>query len=79
MCKGWCHDHKTWTSDNWKRIHVMVRWVILHTVPYIRKSLHLESTQGSIQSGMSGSNSETHGRFCNGLGSNMEVSSWSHY
>jgi hypothetical protein len=25
MCKGWCHDHKTWTSDNWKRIHVMVR------------------------------------------------------
>jgi hypothetical protein len=18
MCKRWCHDHKTWTSDNWK-------------------------------------------------------------
>jgi transposase len=20
MCKRWCHDHKTWTSDNWKRM-----------------------------------------------------------
>jgi hypothetical protein len=19
MCKRWCHDHETWTSDNWKR------------------------------------------------------------
>jgi hypothetical protein len=19
MCKRWCHYHKTWTSDNWKR------------------------------------------------------------
>jgi hypothetical protein len=25
MLKGWCHDHKTWTSDNWKRARDMVR------------------------------------------------------
>jgi hypothetical protein len=33
----------------------------------------LENTQGSLQSGMPGSNSETRGRFCNGLGSNIVV------
>jgi hypothetical protein len=32
-----------------------------------RKSLRLEDTQGSLQSGMRGSNSETRGRFCHGL------------
>jgi hypothetical protein len=21
MCKRWCHEHKTWTSDNWKLAH----------------------------------------------------------
>jgi hypothetical protein len=25
MRKQWCHNHKTWISDNWKRLHVMVR------------------------------------------------------
>jgi hypothetical protein len=25
MRKLWCHDHKTWTSDNWKRVCDMVR------------------------------------------------------
>jgi hypothetical protein len=25
MRKRWCHDHKTWTSDNWKRARDMVR------------------------------------------------------
>jgi FixJ family two-component response regulator len=25
MCKWWCHDHKTWTPDNWKRARGMVR------------------------------------------------------
>jgi hypothetical protein len=50
MCKQWCHDHKTWTSDNWKRVHDTVRWIILHAVPYIRESLHFENTQGSLQS-----------------------------
>jgi hypothetical protein len=51
----------------------MVRWVLLHDVPYIRKSLRLENAQGSLQSGMPGSNSETRGRFCHGLGSNIVV------
>jgi hypothetical protein len=51
----------------------MVRWVDLHAVPYIRKSLRLENTPGSLQSGMPGSNYETHGTFCNGLGSNIMV------
>jgi hypothetical protein len=25
MHKRWCHDHKTWTSDIWKRAHDVVR------------------------------------------------------
>jgi hypothetical protein len=25
MRKGWCHDHKTWKSDNWKQAHDTVR------------------------------------------------------
>jgi hypothetical protein len=37
------------------------------------KSLRLENTQGSLQSGMPGSNSETRGRLCDGLGSNVAV------
>jgi hypothetical protein len=51
----------------------MVRWVVLHAIPYIRKSLSLENTQASLQSGMPGSNSETLERFCDRLGSNIVV------
>jgi hypothetical protein len=70
MCKHWMshHNHKTWTSGNWKSACGKVRWVILHAVPYFRKSLHLENTLGSLRSGMFGSNSETWERFCDGLG-----------
>jgi hypothetical protein len=25
MRKRWCHDHKTWTSDSWKRARNMAR------------------------------------------------------
>jgi hypothetical protein len=25
LCKQWCHDHKTWTSDNWKHAGDVVR------------------------------------------------------
>jgi hypothetical protein len=25
MHKQWCHDHKIWTSDNWKRARDIVR------------------------------------------------------
>jgi hypothetical protein len=25
MRKRWCHDHKTWTTDNWKRARDLVR------------------------------------------------------
>jgi hypothetical protein len=25
MRKQWCCSHKTWTSDNWKRVHYMIR------------------------------------------------------
>jgi hypothetical protein len=46
---------KRWCRDNWKRACDMVRWVVLRAVPYIRKSLHLENIQGSIQSRMTGS------------------------
>jgi hypothetical protein len=55
MRKRWCHDHKTGSSGNWKRARGMVRWAVLHAVPYIRKSLRLENEQGSLQSGMPGS------------------------
>jgi hypothetical protein len=39
------HSHKTWTSDNWKPVHDMVRWLVLHAVPYIMKGLRLENTK----------------------------------
>jgi hypothetical protein len=42
-------------------------------VPYIRKGLRLENTQGRLQSRMPSSNTETWGRFCDGLGSNIMV------
>jgi hypothetical protein len=73
MPKRWCHDHKTWTSDNWKSASDMVRWVFFHAVPYITDCLCLENTQGSLQSGIPGSNGETRGRFCDGFGSNIVV------
>jgi hypothetical protein len=46
--KQWCHDHRPWTLDNLKCACDIVRWVVLHAVPYIRKSLHLMNTQGSL-------------------------------
>jgi hypothetical protein len=52
------HDHKTCTSDNWKRVRDMGRWVLLHSFPYIRKYLRVANTQGSLQCGKSGSSSE---------------------
>jgi hypothetical protein len=47
--------------------------VIWPDVPYIRKDLLLENAQGSLQSGMPCSNSDTRGRFCVGLGSSIAV------
>jgi hypothetical protein len=41
--------------------------------PYIRRSLSLENTEGSLQSGLPGYKSKTRGRFCDGLGSNIMV------
>jgi hypothetical protein len=66
--KRWCHGHETWSSDKWKRTRDMVRWVVLHAVPYmyIGKSLRLENTRGSLQSGMPVS-AVKHGRYCDGL------------
>jgi transposase len=61
MRKRWCHNHKTWTSDNWKCTCDMIRRVILHAVPYIKKSLRFENAQGNLQSGMPDSNSELGG------------------
>jgi hypothetical protein len=72
-CVNDCVNHKTWTADNWKRVQDMVRWVILHADPYIRKSLCLENTHGSQQSGMPSSNSETRGRLYHDLGSSIVV------
>jgi hypothetical protein len=68
MHKWWCHDHKIWTSDNWKRMCDMVRWVVLHVVPYIRKSLGLENTQGGLTIWNAWFQQWDMGRFCDGLG-----------
>jgi transposase len=73
--KQWCHNHKTWTTNNWKPTGEMFRLVVLHTVPtsgrvYVWRSL---------QSGMPGSDNEKCGRICDGLSSNIVVLYWSHY
>jgi hypothetical protein len=60
MCKRLCHDHKTWTSDNWKRTRDLVRWAVLHSVPYSRKILRLESTQGEYNMRKSVCNDEAY-------------------
>jgi hypothetical protein len=41
-----CINDGITTINNCKCTCDMVRWVFLHTVPYIRKSLCLENTQG---------------------------------
>jgi hypothetical protein len=59
--------HKREQSDNWK-------WVIWSDE--LSFTLFLKSgknTEGSLQSGMPGSNSETRVRFCDGLGSSIMV------
>jgi hypothetical protein len=48
-----------WTSDNWKRAHDMVRWVVLHAVPYFMFGEH--PRKPTIL-------------FCDGLGSNIVIS-----
>jgi hypothetical protein len=64
------HDHKTWTSDNWKRViwSDELSFTLFLTSGRV---LHLENSQGSPQSGSALSNSEKRGRFCDGLGSNI--------
>jgi hypothetical protein len=57
MRERWCHDHKTWTSRS----------------PVQQKELRLENIQGSLQFEMPDSNSETRGRFYDGLGSNTRI------
>jgi hypothetical protein len=39
MHKRWCHDHKTWISDNWKHARDLIKLVVFHAVPDIIKSL----------------------------------------
>jgi hypothetical protein len=74
MRKGWCHDHKSWTSDNLETREWYGQMNLLHALPYIRrKCLRLENTQVSLQSGMPNSNSETRRKLCDGLGSNIMV------
>jgi hypothetical protein len=72
MCKRWCHDHITWTSDNWKSARYG------HMSRPSRCSLHQEElTLGERprkpKSRMPGSNTETRVRFCDGLCSNIVV------
>jgi hypothetical protein len=65
------HNHKTCTSDKCKRTRDMVGWVVIHAVPLIWKSLRSENTQGSLQFGMTRSNTET--RESDGLSGNIVV------
>jgi hypothetical protein len=69
-------DGDVWSASRSGRFIPVVRPVVLHAVPFIRKSLRLENTQGSLQSGMPGSNSETR-RF--GQQYRGTVFCWSHY
>jgi hypothetical protein len=73
MRKRFCHDHKTWTWDNWSNV---VRsdesspFTLIRTLErvYVCKT----------QSGMPCSNSETWRRFYSGLASNIVIFCWSH-
>jgi hypothetical protein len=49
----------------------MLRWVVLHAILYSSRSFHSGNTPGNLPSRRPGSNSETRGRFCDGLGSNI--------
>jgi hypothetical protein len=73
-----CLDHKTCTSDNWKRARGVVRWVVLHAVPHIRKTL-LTVGEAPIRNPWVQQWNTSGGRFCEGLGSNIVVFWWSHY
>jgi hypothetical protein len=73
MCKGWYHNNKTWTSDNWKLSRHMVWWIVLHAVPYINKSSRLENTQDSQNLECLIQKVKHGGRFCDCLGSNIVV------
>jgi hypothetical protein len=64
---------KLGTLDNQICARDMVRRVVPRDDPYMKKSLRLKNTQGSLQSRMPGSNSETRGRLCYDLGSNIMV------
>jgi hypothetical protein len=58
--------------ETWKRARDIDRWVVLHAVPYIRKSLSLGTPKEPCNPEcLPGSDSETVGRFCDGLGSNI--------
>jgi hypothetical protein len=67
MHKRWCNDHKTWTSNNWKRAMWSDELSFTLFPTSGRLYLSLKNTQGSLHSGMPGFNSETRGRFCDGL------------
>jgi hypothetical protein len=67
MCKRWCHDHKTWTSDNRKRARDMVRGVVLHALPYSFE----HSRKPTIRTPVS--KIEILGRFYDAFGSNIMV------
>jgi hypothetical protein len=76
--KRWCYDHKAWTSHNWKRV-IWLDDSSFTLFPASGGVLRLENTQGRLQSGMPGSNSETRKGLCDGLGSNIVVFCWSRY
>jgi hypothetical protein len=55
-------------SDNWKRARDMPRGVVLYAVPYCKKTF---LTFGEHPIRNTGTNNETRGKFCDGLGSNI--------
>jgi hypothetical protein len=71
LLERWCHDQKTWTSDNWKRM-IWSDESFFTLCPTLGR-VYVWRTSGSLQSGMPGCNSETQGRFCDGVGSNIVV------
>jgi hypothetical protein len=76
MCKRWCHDQKTKTI---RQLETRVRWSDESSFTLFRTSGRVYLRLQNSQSGILGTNSETRGKFCGGLGSNIMVFVWSHY
>jgi hypothetical protein len=74
MRKRRCHDHKTWTLDNWERARDESDESSFTLLPTSGRVYFWRTPKGAYNPEcMPGSHSETRGRFCDGLGTNIVV------